>query len=678
MAVTRAIELRTEIPGPRSREITERKERVVADPLGLYLPIVIADGRGATVTDVDGNSFVDFAGGVGCLNVGHAHPRVVAAVQEQAARFFHTDFTIVPYEIYVEYAERLTALAPFSGPTKAAFFNAGTEAVENAVKFARGYTRRPAVIGFEGAFHGRTLLSLTLTSKTHPYKAGLGPFAPEVYRVPFPDEYRGITARDALEALERALSTQVAAETVAAVVVEPVQGEGGFIPAPPAFLEGLRAICHREGILLVVDEVQSGFGRTGRMFAVEHYGVEPDLITVAKSMAAGLPLSAVVGKAEIMDSLWDNAVGGTYVGNPVALAAAVAVLDVFEEEGLVERAQHIGDTIRGRMLAWQERFDAIGDVRGLGAMLAVEYVEDRGTKEPAPGIASRVAEEAAVRGLLLLKAGIHSNCNRVLCPLVITDAELEEGLGAWRAALEVELAMAEGVALADGHGLVHRDVKPQNVLLNREGEIKVTDFGIARSLHMDHGVTQTGTVLGTGEYLAPEQASGKPVSAATDVYSLGVVLWELLAGDVPFVGENFVAVALRHVNEPAPSLHERRPDVSPRLDAAVARALAKDPAHRFPSMTAFAQELRACLAEVEGDAPSPPDDDPAMTLVTPPTPARRAERPRTRSRRRPFVWVFLALVAAGAAFAAVFFVGGAGHHSGGPGGGGGPSGSAVQ
>src|SRR5690242_345694 len=352
--------------------MTERKERVVADPLGLYLPIMIADGRGAIVTDVDGNRFVDFTGGVGCLNVGHAHPRVVAAVQEQAARFFHTDFTIVPYEVYVEYAERLTAVAPFSGPAKAAFFNAGTEAVENAVKFARGYTRRPAVIGFEGAFHGRTLLSLTLTSKTHPYKAGLGPFAPEVYRVPFPDEYRGITARVALDALERSLATQVAAETVAAIVVEPVQGEGGFIPAPPDFLEGLRAVCDREGILLVVDEVQSGFGRTGRMFAVEHSGIEPDLMTLAKSIAAGLPLSAVVGKAEIMDSLWDNAVGGTYVGNPVALAAAGAVLDVFEEERLLERAHRIGDIVRARMLSWQERFAAIGDVRGLGAMMAVE------------------------------------------------------------------------------------------------------------------------------------------------------------------------------------------------------------------------------------------------------------------------------------------------------------------
>ena len=440
MAVTRSIELRTEVPGPRSREIAERKESVIAEPLGLYVPVFAAEGHGALITDVDGNTFVDFMGGIGCLAVGHSHPRVVAAVQEQAARFFHTDFTILPYEVYVEYAERLTAIAPFSGPSKAAFFNAGTEAVENAVKFARGYTRRPAVIGFEGAFHGRTLLSLTLTSKTHPYKAGLGPFAPEVYRVPFPDEYRGITARNALDALERALSTQVAAETVAAIVVEPILGEGGFTVAPAEFMEGLRAICDREGIPLVVDEVQTGFGRTGRMFAIEHSGIEPDLMTLAKSIAAGIPLSAVVGKAEIMDSLWNNAVGGTYVGNPIALAAAVAVLDVFEEERLVERAQRIGETIRARMLAWQERFAAIGDVRGVGAMLAVEYVEDRETKEPAPGIASRVAEEAALRGLLLMTAGINSNCNRVLCPLVISDAELEAALAAWEEALEAVLA----------------------------------------------------------------------------------------------------------------------------------------------------------------------------------------------------------------------------------------------
>ncbi|MHB8468403.1 MAG: 4-aminobutyrate--2-oxoglutarate transaminase [Gaiellaceae bacterium] len=440
MATTRAIRLATEVPGPRSRAILERKESVVADPLSVYLPIVVSAGRGATLTDVDGNTFIDFAGGVGCLNVGHAHPHVVEAVQEQAARFLHTDFTIVPYEIYVTVAERLLATAPFTGPAKAAFFNAGTEAVENAVKFARAYTGRPAVIAFEGGFHGRTLLSLSLTSKTHPYKAGLGPFAPEVYRVPFPNPYRGGSGRDALDALERAFSTQVAAETVAAIVMEPVLGEGGFVVPPQEFVVGVRELCDRHGIVFVADEVQTGYGRTGRMFAIEHFGVEPDLITVAKSIAAGLPLSAVLGKAAIMDAPADNAVGGTYVGNPVALAAAAAVLDVFDDEGLVERAVWIGETIRPRLLAWQDRHPQIGDVRGLGAMLAIELVEDPGTKEPAPALAGAVAEAAAQRGLLLLKAGVHSNCIRVLCPLVIGDAELDEALGAWEQALEAVLA----------------------------------------------------------------------------------------------------------------------------------------------------------------------------------------------------------------------------------------------
>jgi 4-aminobutyrate aminotransferase/(S)-3-amino-2-methylpropionate transaminase len=440
VATTRAIRLQTEIPGPRSREVLARKERVVADPLSVYLPIVTDTGHGATLTDIDGNTFIDFTGGVGCLNVGHAHPRVVDAVQEQAARFLHTDFTIVPYEVYVTLAERLLAVAPFTGPAKAAFFNAGTEAVENAVKFARAYTKRPAVVAFEGGFHGRTMLSLTLTSKTHPYKAGFGPFAPEVYRVPYPNAYRGIGAADALAALERAFATQVAAETVAAIMFEPVQGEAGFIVPPQEFVTGLREICDREGIVLVADEVQSGYGRTGRMFAIEHFGVEPDLITVAKSIAAGLPLSGVLGKAAIMDAPGDNAVGGTFVGNPVAQAAALAVLDVIEDEGLLERAARVGETVRGRMSAWQQRYPRIDDVRGLGAMLAIELVRDPSTKEPAPELAARVAEEAARRGLLLLKAGISGNCIRVLCPLVITDSELEEGLGAWEEALEAVLA----------------------------------------------------------------------------------------------------------------------------------------------------------------------------------------------------------------------------------------------
>ncbi len=439
MAMTRTIELKTAIPGPRSREILARKERVVADPLSVFLPVVIEEGRGATLTDVDGNTFIDFTGGVGCLNVGHSHPRVVEAAQEQLAKFSHTDFTIVPYEVYVTLAERLIAASPFRSPAKAAFFNAGTEAVENAIKFARAYTGRPAVIGFEGGFHGRTLLSLSLTSKTHPYKAGLGPFAPEVYRVPFPNDYRGPSAEEALAALERALVTQVAAETVAAIVIEPVQGEGGFVVAPKAFLEGVRRLCDEHGIVLVVDEVQTGFGRTGKFFAIEHYGIEPDLLTVAKSIAAGLPLSGVIGKAEIMDAPGDSAIGGTYVGNPVAQAAALAVLDVIEDESVCDRAAQLGETMRARMESWQERWPQIGDVRGLGAMLAIELVSDPATRQPDADTATAVVETAAEHGLLLLKSGIYSNCIRVLAPLVLTDAELDEALGVWEDALDATL-----------------------------------------------------------------------------------------------------------------------------------------------------------------------------------------------------------------------------------------------
>jgi 4-aminobutyrate aminotransferase/(S)-3-amino-2-methylpropionate transaminase len=439
MATTKTIDLTTAIPGPRSQEILERKNRVIAEPLSVFLPVVIDHGEGATLTDVDGNTFIDFTGGVGCLNVGHAHPRLVEAVQEQAAKFFHTDFTILPYEVYVTLAERLIALSPFSGPAKAAFFNAGTEAIENAVKFARAYTKRPAVIAFEGGFHGRTLLAMSMTSKTHPYKAGLGPFAPEVYRMPFPQDYRGPSAAEALAALERAFVTFVAAESVAAIVVEPIQGEGGFVVAPDEFMAGLRRICDDNGIVLVVDEVQTGFGRTGKMFAIEHYDVEPDLITVAKAIAGGLPLSGVIGKAEIMDAPGDSAIGGTYVGNPVAQAAALAVLDVFEEDGLVDRAQQLGDVIRARMETWAERWNQIGDVRGVGAMLAIELVHDRETKDPAPELASRIVEEAAQRGLLLLKSGIYSNCIRVLLPFVITEAELDEALSVWEGAVAVTL-----------------------------------------------------------------------------------------------------------------------------------------------------------------------------------------------------------------------------------------------
>ncbi len=423
MATTRAIDIRTEIPGPRSREILDRKARVIAEPLSIYMPIVIEEASGATLTDVDGNTFVDFTGGVGCMNVGHSNPRVVEAAKEQIDRFTHTDFTIVPYENYIALAERLLQLVPIGGDLRAAFFNSGAEAVENAVKFARSYTKRPAVLAFDGGFHGRTLLALSLTSKTHPYKAGLGPFAPEVYRVPFDD----------LDEIHKAFKTRVAAEEVAAIVFEPVQGESGFIVPSQEFVEGVREICDEHGIVMVADEVQTGFCRTGKVFAMEHFAVEPDLMTIAKSIAAGIPLSGVVGRAHIMDAPGDSAVGGTYVGNPVAIAAAHAVLDTIAEDGLAERAEQIGETIRSRMESWQGRFPSIAEVRGLGAMLAMEFRQDG---EPAAELATAVADAAARRGLLILKAGIHGNCIRVLVPLVIGDAELDESLGVWEEALE--------------------------------------------------------------------------------------------------------------------------------------------------------------------------------------------------------------------------------------------------
>ena len=347
---------------------------------------------------------------------------MVEAIREHAELFTHTDFTIIPYENYVGLAERLLDLAPISGETRAGFFNSGAEAIENSIKFARTYTRRQAVIAFEGAFHGRTLLALSLTSKTHPYKAGLGPFAPETYRVPFDD----------LDALLYAFKTRVAAEDVAAIVVEPVQGEGGFVVPSREFVHGLRALCDEHGIVLVVDEVQTGFCRTGRTFAISTSGVEPDLIAVAKSIAAGLPLSGVLGRAEIMDAPGDSAIGGTYVGNPVAIAAAHAVLDIIADERLNERAETIGETLQARMEGWVDRFDQVADVRGLGAMLAISIESDG---KPDPDLADAVAEGAFRRGLLLLKAGIYSNCIRVLVPLVIGDAELAEALDVWEEAL---------------------------------------------------------------------------------------------------------------------------------------------------------------------------------------------------------------------------------------------------
>jgi 4-aminobutyrate aminotransferase / (S)-3-amino-2-methylpropionate transaminase / 5-aminovalerate transaminase len=431
-----SIVLTTEIPGPRSRALTARKDTTIARAKGLWMPMWIDHGRGALLHDVDGNTFIDFAGGIGCLNIGHAHPRVVKAVQDAAAKFLHTDFTIVPYESYVALAERLLPLVPITGEKRAAFFNSGAEAVENAVKIAKAATGRPAVIAYEAAFHGRTHMAMSLTSKVHPYKAGFGPFAPEVYRVQFPNSYTlGPDAAEiALADLRRALKTRVAPESVAAIIIEPVQGEGGFVPASAEYLRGLREICDEHGIVLIADEVQSGFGRTGRMFAMEHFGVEPDLVTVAKSIAGGVPISGVLGRASIMDAPDDSTIGGTFVGNPLGCEAAVAVLDVIADENLLARGTAIGKRLRGAYEALQDRTPAIGDVRGLGPMLGVEFVRE-GDGSPDADLASRIVGESLNRGLILLKAGIGGNVIRTLVPLVISDSELDEAVAVFSTAV---------------------------------------------------------------------------------------------------------------------------------------------------------------------------------------------------------------------------------------------------
>jgi 4-aminobutyrate aminotransferase / (S)-3-amino-2-methylpropionate transaminase / 5-aminovalerate transaminase len=425
-----SINMRTPIPGPRSKEILDRKARVVADPLDLHVPAAIERGDGAWVTDLDGNVMLDFSGGLGCHLVGYSHPKVVEAVQRQAERFSHTDFSVIPYEPYVELAERLVRL--IGGQRKAAFFNSGAEAVENAVKFARAATGRPAIVCFEGGFHGRTLLTMSLTSRHKPYKTGFGPFAPEVYRLPYPYPYRSAhpdeAGRLALEAIERAFVTVVDPSSVAAAVVEPIQGEGGFVVPTPDFLPGLAETCRRHGILLIVDEIQSGFGRTGKFLASEHFGIEPDLVLLAKALASGYPLSAVVGRTEIMDAPGPSAIGGTYVGNPVACAAANAVLVVIEEEGLIERAEDVGKTIRARWEQVAQDVPEVGDIRGVGAMIGVEFVADRDTKEPNEEFLGELVKEAMGRGVVAVSCGIYHNVLRHLVPLVISDEELEEGL----------------------------------------------------------------------------------------------------------------------------------------------------------------------------------------------------------------------------------------------------------
>jgi 4-aminobutyrate aminotransferase / (S)-3-amino-2-methylpropionate transaminase / 5-aminovalerate transaminase len=431
-ALTRSIRIRTEIPGPRSRELVARREAAV--PAGLYKahPIVVERAEGALVTDVDGNTFIDFIGGIGVLNAGHCPPEVVKAVQQQAAKLLHFSALVGTYDSYVELAERLNAAVPIGGPCKTILANSGAEGVENAIKIARAATGRQAIVAFEGAYHGRTLMTLSLTSK-YAFKKTFGPFAPEIYRAPFPSAYRmGLDEGEAVErcwaAFERMLVAQIGPEAIAAVIIEPVQGEGGFIPTPPEFLRRLRAFCSRNGSALIADEVQCGFGRTGTLFAIEQMGVEPDILVSAKSIAAGLPLSATTGRAELMDKAHLGGIGGTYGGNPLACVAAIEVLNMFERGDLLTRARAIGQTVCERATAWKQAMPLIGDVRGLGAMIAIELVKDRASREPAPEEVMAVATHCAQRGLLTMRAGLYANCLRLLMPLVITDDQLQEGL----------------------------------------------------------------------------------------------------------------------------------------------------------------------------------------------------------------------------------------------------------
>ena len=409
-------------------ELAELRAKYVPRGITSAHPITVDRARGSELWDISGKRYIDFAGGIGVMNVGHAHPRVTQAVQEQLERATHTSFQVVHYESYLRLAERLCQVAPIAGAAKAIFFSTGAEAIENAVKIARAATGRPAVISFRGGFHGRTLLALSLTGSVQPYKQDFGPYAAEIYQSPFPYEYRGWNAEAALADLNNLLESEVGPKRVAAIVIEPVLGEGGFVPAPIDFMHGLRELTARHGILLIADEIQTGFGRTGKFFAIEHSGVQPDLITVAKSLAAGFPLSAVVGRAEIMDAPDPGGLGGTYGGNPVACAAGVAVMDIMRDEKLPERAARIGSVVEERMQSWAKEHEVIGDVRAVGAMAGLELVRNRKTKEPADKETAQILGAAREKGLIILRCGVHHNVVRTLMPLTIPDDQLEEGL----------------------------------------------------------------------------------------------------------------------------------------------------------------------------------------------------------------------------------------------------------
>lgn len=429
-----SIDIRTPLPGPRSRALVARRQAAVSSSPFMTTPLFVERAEGATLTDVDGNTFLDFAGGIGTVNVGHARPEVVAAIREQAGRYLHTCFNVAMYEPYVALAEKLNAIVPAAGPRKTALFNTGAEAVENAVKIARRVTGRPGVLTFEHGFAGRTYMALTLTSKVAPYKAGFGPFMPEVHRLPYPYLYRSGFADEntyvdhLLDGVRDFFRTHVDPASIACLWIELVTGEGGFLVAPPRYVQGLKSICGEHGILFIADEIQTGFCRTGTMFATEQYGIEPDLVTVAKSIAGGLPLSAVVGRSDLLDGVQVGGLGGTYCGNPVACAAALAAIDVYERERIADHAAALGRHLRSRLEGWHHRFPRVGEVRGLGAMMAVEFVADRGSRRPSKETFATVAARCLERGVILLGSGTHGNVMRFLFPLVITLDQLEEGL----------------------------------------------------------------------------------------------------------------------------------------------------------------------------------------------------------------------------------------------------------
>ncbi len=443
-----SIRLRTAIPGPNSKQLMQRRESSV--PRGVYhfTPIFVSHAEGAVLEDVDGNRLLDFAGGIGCVNVGHRAPAVVAEVGEQLRDYLHTCFHVTPYEGYVRLAERLNALAPGDFPKKTLLLNSGAEAVENAIKIARAYTRRPAVICFEDAFHGRTLLAMSLTSKTHPYKRGFEPGVGEIFRVPYAYCYRCTYSLRYPQCgvhcayhLEDTFRRTVAAESVAAIIVEPVLGEGGFVNPPAEFFAALQDICRKHGILLIADEVQTGFGRTGSLFACDRLGIVPDLLVTAKSLGGGLPISAVTGRAEVMDAPEPGGVGGTFGGNPLACAAALSVIEMFAPSDgskgpdLNLRARELGERFAARARAWQQRWPSIGEVRGLGAMQAIELVRDPATREPATQETAKIVRACYERGLIVLSAGVYGNVLRILSPLIITNEQFEEGLAVMEAAI---------------------------------------------------------------------------------------------------------------------------------------------------------------------------------------------------------------------------------------------------